>query len=189
MSLLDLVQKHSPVELLTVTYIEFYYTPFRWIVFVWLKIIVCFWPTLHLLVILWLFDVANAETIITADQAVRGGKVSDLKTMVDKAVASSPCVKRVFVASRTGADVPMGEIDFPLEKVLTVVYCFSEHSIIFLSCSWKDHLKEGESVIDSRSWRGMIAPWIKNPRDLSQEKAWWEKKSTEGMFYVHHIQK
>lgn len=78
------------------------------------------------LVILWLFDAANAETIITADQAVRGGKVSDLKTMVDKAVARSPCVKRVFVASRTGADVPMGEIDLPLEKVLTVVYCFSE---------------------------------------------------------------
>ena len=86
------------------------------------------------LVILWLFDAANAETIITADQAVRGGKVSDLKTMVDKAVAASPCVKRVFVASRTGADVPMGEIDFPLEKVLpiTVVYCFSEHSVIII---------------------------------------------------------
>ena len=46
------------------------------------------------LVILWLFDAANAETIITADQAVRGGKVSDLKTMVDKAVATSPCVKK-----------------------------------------------------------------------------------------------
>ena len=49
---------------------------------------------------------------------MRGGKVSDLKKMVDKAVASSPCVKRVFVASRTGADVPMGAIDFSLEKVL-----------------------------------------------------------------------
>ena len=79
-----------------------------------------------------MFDAANAETIITADQAVRGGKVSDLKTMVDKAVATSPCVKRVFVASRTGADVPMGEIDFPLEKVLTVPYCFSEHSVIII---------------------------------------------------------
>ena len=61
--------------------------------------------------------IANAETVITADQVVRGGKVSDLKAMVDKAVAESPCVKRVFVASRTGADVPMGKIDFPLEKV------------------------------------------------------------------------
>lgn len=48
---------------------------------------------------------------------MRGGKNSDLKTMVDKAVAQSPCVKRVFVMSRTGADVPMGKIDIPLEKV------------------------------------------------------------------------
>ena len=32
-------------------------------------------------------------------------------------MAESPCVKRVFVASRTGADVPMGKIDSPLEKV------------------------------------------------------------------------
>lgn len=60
---------------------------------------------------------ANAETVITADQVVRGGKVGDLKKMVDKAVAASPCVKRVFVVSRTGADVPMGKLDIPLEKV------------------------------------------------------------------------
>ena len=64
-----------------------------------------------------LFLIANAETVITADQIVRGGKCIDLKTVVDKAVAESPCVKRVFVASRTGADVPMGKIDIPLEKV------------------------------------------------------------------------
>lgn len=63
------------------------------------------------------FLIANAETVITADQIVRGGKCIDLKTVVDKAVAESPCVKRVFVASRTGADVPMGKIDIPLEKV------------------------------------------------------------------------
>lgn len=61
--------------------------------------------------------VANAETVITADQVVRGGKVGELKQMVDKAVAASPCVKRVFVVSRTGADVPMGKLDIPLEKV------------------------------------------------------------------------
>ena len=71
--------------------------------------------------------IANAETVITADQVVRGGKTSDLKTMVDKAVSQSPCVKRVFVASRTGADVPMGKIDIPLEKVacsvVTQVFC------------------------------------------------------------------
>ena len=60
---------------------------------------------------------AQAETVITADQVVRGGKVGDLKQMVDKAVAASSCVKRVFVIARTGANVPMGNIDFPLEKV------------------------------------------------------------------------
>ena len=61
--------------------------------------------------------IANAETVITADQVLRGGKVGELKQMVDKAVAACPGVKRVFVTSRTGADVPMGELDFPLEKV------------------------------------------------------------------------
>ena len=69
------------------------------------------------------FLIANAETVITADQIVRGGKCIDLKTVVDKAVAESPCVKRVFVASRTGADVPMGKIDIPLEKV-SLTGCF-----------------------------------------------------------------
>lgn len=55
--------------------------------------------------------------MITADQVVRGGKVGELKQTVDKAVAASPCVKQVFVASRTGANVPMGKLDIPLEKV------------------------------------------------------------------------
>ena len=64
---------------------------------------------------------AKAETVVTADQVVRGGKVGDLKQMVDKAVAASPCVKRVFVASRTGANVPMGKLDIPLEKVTFLV--------------------------------------------------------------------
>ena len=64
--------------------------------------------------------VANAETVITADQVVRGGKVGELKQTVDKAVAASPCVKRVFVVSRTGADVPMGKLDIPLEKVVSL---------------------------------------------------------------------
>ena len=65
--------------------------------------------------------VSNAETVITADQVVRGGKVAELKQMVDKAVAASPCVKRVFVVSRTGADVPMGKLDIPLEKVASLL--------------------------------------------------------------------
>ena len=64
------------------------------------------------------YFVAQAETVITADQGVRGGKPIELKKMVDEAVASCPCVKRVFVYSRTGADVPMGPKDIYLDKVV-----------------------------------------------------------------------
>ena len=60
---------------------------------------------------------AGAETIITSDQAVRGGKVIELKRIVDEAVQECPGVKRVFVATRTGADVPRSGLDIPLEKV------------------------------------------------------------------------
>jgi len=60
---------------------------------------------------------AQAETVITSDQIVRGGKVSELKRVVDDAVSKSPCVKRVFVMKRTGGDVPMGKLDIPLEEV------------------------------------------------------------------------
>ena len=62
-------------------------------------------------------NAAQAETVITSDQIVRGGKAIDLKQTVDRAVALSPCIKRVFVMKRTGASVPMGEKDIPLEEV------------------------------------------------------------------------
>jgi len=61
---------------------------------------------------------AGAETIITSDQAVRGGKVIELKRIVDAAVAECPGVKRVFVATRTGADVPRTALDIPMEKAM-----------------------------------------------------------------------
>ena len=84
--------------------------------------------------------VANAETVITADQVVRGGKVGELKQMVDKAVAASPCVKRVFVVSRTGADVPMGKLDIPLEKVASLppfkASCVQKIALLLLSFSF-----------------------------------------------------
>ena len=78
--------------------------------------------------------VANAETVITADQVVRGGKVGELKQMVDKAVAASPCVKRVFVVSRTGADVPMGRLDIPLEKVASLPPCVQKKALLLIQC-------------------------------------------------------
>ncbi|XP_071810457.1 acetyl-coenzyme A synthetase 2-like, mitochondrial [Asterias amurensis] len=61
---------------------------------------------------------AGAETIMTADQAVRGGKLIDLKKTVDDAVKQCPDVKRVFVATRTGNKVPMSKIDIPLEEAM-----------------------------------------------------------------------
>lgn len=64
-----------------------------------------------------IFVVAQAETVITADQGVRGGKIIQLKRLVDEAVQKCPCVRQVFVARRTGGDVPMGKLDIPLDKV------------------------------------------------------------------------
>lgn len=60
---------------------------------------------------------AQAETVITADQGVRGGKYIHLKKTVDDAVSQCPSVKRVFVYKRTGNNVPMHKIDIPLEEV------------------------------------------------------------------------
>ena len=49
-------------------------------------------------------------------------------------MAASPCVKRVFVASRTGADVPMGKTDIPLENVsyTTCCYFFSNKGVFLI---------------------------------------------------------
>lgn len=61
---------------------------------------------------------AAAETVITTDQGIRGGKIIELKKVVDGAVTKCPTVKRVFVSKRTGAEVPMGKIDIPLQEEL-----------------------------------------------------------------------
>ena len=63
--------------------------------------------------------------MITADEGVRGGKVFPLKAVVDEAIRECDFVKRVFVATRTGAEVPMlpGR-DIPMEEVgLCVCVC------------------------------------------------------------------
>ncbi len=59
---------------------------------------------------------ANCELLITADEAPRGAKTVPLKQIVDKALINLPQIRRVFVARRTGADVPMKEgRDLPLD--------------------------------------------------------------------------
>ncbi|KAG0712676.1 Acetyl-coenzyme A synthetase 2-like, mitochondrial [Chionoecetes opilio] len=62
---------------------------------------------------------AGVETVITADQAVRGGKVIQLKEVVDAAVAKCPSVRQVFVGTRTGAQVKMGPKDIALDQALS----------------------------------------------------------------------
>ncbi|XP_043553028.1 acetyl-coenzyme A synthetase 2-like, mitochondrial isoform X3 [Chiloscyllium plagiosum] len=59
---------------------------------------------------------AQCETVITANQALRGGRVINLKKTVDQAVKQCPSVKRVLIATRTENKVPMSDIDIPLEE-------------------------------------------------------------------------
>ena len=60
---------------------------------------------------------AEAETVVTADQGVRGGRIIQLKKTVDAAMVQCSCIKRVFVYQRTGGDVPMGSKDILMQKV------------------------------------------------------------------------
>ena len=48
---------------------------------------------------------AACQTVITADQGMRGGKVIPLKANVDQALTSCPEVSSVFVVKRTQADI------------------------------------------------------------------------------------
>ncbi|XP_060119356.1 acetyl-coenzyme A synthetase 2-like, mitochondrial isoform X1 [Heteronotia binoei] len=61
---------------------------------------------------------ATSETVITVNQGLRGGKVVELKQMVDQAVELCPTVKRVFVSKRTEGKVPMTALDIPLEEAM-----------------------------------------------------------------------
>ncbi|MEU5989950.1 acetate--CoA ligase [Spirillospora sp. NPDC047418] len=50
-------------------------------------------------------DDAQAKLVITADGGFRRGKPSDLKGIVDEAVAQTPTIEHVLVVRRTGEDV------------------------------------------------------------------------------------
>ena len=60
---------------------------------------------------------ASVSVVVTADEAVRGGKTIPLKSIVDEAVEGCQCVQRVFVSRRTGADVPITQRDLQLDQV------------------------------------------------------------------------
>jgi acetyl-CoA synthetase len=51
----------------------------------------------------------QARVIITADGGWRRGKIVELKSNVDRALAGTPSVEKVIVLKRTGQDVPMAE--------------------------------------------------------------------------------
>ena len=63
---------------------------------------------------------ANCESVITADEGVRGGKTIPLKHNVDLAVEECPNVHTVLVVPRTGADmtmVPERDVDYAMAAI------------------------------------------------------------------------
>ncbi|TNN30895.1 Acetyl-coenzyme A synthetase 2-like, mitochondrial [Liparis tanakae] len=60
---------------------------------------------------------AQCKAVVTCNQGVRGGRLTDLKATVDAAVKSCPTVQHVFVAHRTENPVEMGPLDVHLEEV------------------------------------------------------------------------
>ncbi|XP_021107800.1 acetyl-coenzyme A synthetase 2-like, mitochondrial isoform X3 [Heterocephalus glaber] len=61
---------------------------------------------------------ARCKVVITFNQGLRGGRVVELKKIVDEAVKNCPTVQHVLVAHRTENKVPMGELDVPLEQLV-----------------------------------------------------------------------
>ncbi|KAK2109426.1 Acetyl-coenzyme A synthetase 2-like, mitochondrial [Saguinus oedipus] len=58
----------------------------------------------------------NCKVVVTSNQGLRGGRVVELKKIVDQAVKHCPTVQRVLVAHRTDSKVHMGDLDVPLEQ-------------------------------------------------------------------------
>ncbi|KAB1262307.1 Acetyl-coenzyme A synthetase 2-like; mitochondrial [Camelus dromedarius] len=61
---------------------------------------------------------AKCKVVITVNQALRGGRVLELKRIVDEAVKHCPSVQHVMVAHRTDRKVYMGDLDIPLEQAM-----------------------------------------------------------------------
>ncbi len=52
---------------------------------------------------------SDCQTVVTADEGVRGGRVIPLKANVDEALQQCPAVRSVFVVRRTNAQIPWNE--------------------------------------------------------------------------------
>ncbi|XP_046534674.1 acetyl-coenzyme A synthetase 2-like, mitochondrial isoform X2 [Equus quagga] len=59
---------------------------------------------------------AKCKVVITFNQGLRGGRVVELKKIVDEAVKQCPTVQCILVAHRTENKVHMGDLDIPLEQ-------------------------------------------------------------------------
>ncbi|XP_074065411.1 acetyl-coenzyme A synthetase 2-like, mitochondrial isoform X2 [Macrotis lagotis] len=59
---------------------------------------------------------AKCKVVITYNQGVRGGRIVELKKIVDEAVKKCPTIKHVLVAQRTENKVHMGKLDVALEE-------------------------------------------------------------------------
>ena len=75
---------------------------------------------------------AQSSTDITFNQAMRGGKVVDLKRTVDQAVQNCPSVQQVLVAMRTENTVAMTDRDVPLEEVGQETQVFMIMLLLFI---------------------------------------------------------
>lgn len=64
-----------------------------------------------------LSPLAKCKVVITFNQGLRGGRVVELKKIVDEAVKQCPTIQHVLVAHRTDNKVHMGRLDIPLEQV------------------------------------------------------------------------
>uniref|UniRef100_A0A8C3AH89 Acetyl-coenzyme A synthetase n=1 Tax=Cyclopterus lumpus TaxID=8103 RepID=A0A8C3AH89_CYCLU len=73
---------------------------------------------------------AQSGTVITVNQGVRGGKVTELKKTVDTAVQSCPAVQQVFVAMRTENPVAMTARD--VEDVVCEPAAMDSEDVLFL---------------------------------------------------------
>jgi acetyl-CoA synthetase len=60
---------------------------------------------------------ASCSILITANEAIRGGKTINLKKTADDAVVNCPTIKHVFVMNRTSREYKKGKLDIDLDKV------------------------------------------------------------------------
>ncbi|XP_034041048.1 acetyl-coenzyme A synthetase 2-like, mitochondrial [Thalassophryne amazonica] len=62
---------------------------------------------------------ARCKAVVTCNQAVRGGRLINLKATVDAAVKVCPTVRHVFVAQRTEKPLDMGALDVSLQEAMS----------------------------------------------------------------------